>query len=518
MAIRVSCGTCQKSLNVKDEHAGRSAKCPHCGARIMIPPASGPGSAVNKVGSQPPALPKGRPSKSPAEERVEEPVPPVRKRATAASNPNEFMREVLASFEGEFPRVRPTLGYRLAALFVAAVMIVLPLLYVALIALSGYGLYWHATSNITILTHVRGANAGKFAAFLYLGPLVIGGILILFMIKPLFARSAKRLSEIELSCTDEPILHSFVQRLCKAVNAPYPSLIEVDCEVNAAAYFRKDWRGFLRNDLVLRIGLPLFAGLNTRQLAGVLAHELGHFSQGAGMRLSYIIRSINYWFERVIYERDELDEWLDEWFQTDNGWLAVLAGLTSLFVALTRGILWLLMMIGHLVSSVLLRQMEYDADKYEARLAGSEVFESTTRRMAEFGLADMLTRQIIGANHDRVGLPDNLPKCLSRIARKLPPAMSAIAHHMVDEETTSWFASHPASQDRIAAARRQEAPGIFRMERPGTVLLKDYKKVAEAATFLFFRRIFGKASASEQLVSTTAFLSQVEFHDNEIDS
>jgi Zn-dependent protease with chaperone function len=38
--------------------------------------------------------------------------------------------------------------------------------------------------------------------------------------------------------------------------------------------------------LVLVIGLPLAAGMSMRQVAGVLAHEFGHFAQGAGMRFN----------------------------------------------------------------------------------------------------------------------------------------------------------------------------------------------------------------------------------------
>lgn len=59
------------------------------------------------------------------------------------------------------------------------------------------------------------------------------------------------------------------------------------------------------NDLVLTIGMPLVLGLSLRQFAGVLAHEFGHFSQGAGMRLTFIIRTISVWFTRVVYERDQ---------------------------------------------------------------------------------------------------------------------------------------------------------------------------------------------------------------------
>ena len=51
-------------------------------------------------------------------------------------------------------------------------------------------------------------------------------------------------------------------------------------------------------DVVLTIGLPLAAGLTIQEFAGVLAHEFGHFAQGAGMKLTYLIRATSAWFAR----------------------------------------------------------------------------------------------------------------------------------------------------------------------------------------------------------------------------
>ena len=78
----------------------------------------------------------------------------------------------------------------------------------------------------------------------------------------------------------------------------------MNCAVDATASFRLGAAGLLGQDMTLTIGLPLVAGLSMRQFAGVLAHEFGHFSQGAGMRLTYVIRRVNGWFFRVVYERD----------------------------------------------------------------------------------------------------------------------------------------------------------------------------------------------------------------------
>ncbi|MDB5336132.1 MAG: heat shock protein HtpX, partial [Planctomycetaceae bacterium] len=195
--------------------------------------------------------------------------------------------------------------------------------------------------------------------------------------------------------------------------------------------------------------------------------------------------------------------------QDDNGWVVILAGLTSLLIWLTRRVLWCLMVIGHVVSCVLLRQMEYDADKFEARLAGSEVFESTTRRITELNLANVLTHRIVVANQ-HAGLPDDLPLCLSKIARTLPPEIASISDQMIADNQTGWFDSHPADRDRIKAAHNQQAPGIFQLERPAKVLLEDYAQRSKNATLLFYKRFLRKAAIKQQLTPTETFLSSIE--------
>ncbi len=96
----------------------------------------------------------------------------------------------------------------------------------------------------------------------------------------------------------------FIDRLCDAVHAPRPRRIDVDCQVNASAGFRRGMLSMLLGrDPVLTIGLPFVAGMNARQFAGILAHEFGHFAQGGGIRLIYVIRPISFWFTRVVYER-----------------------------------------------------------------------------------------------------------------------------------------------------------------------------------------------------------------------
>ena len=269
--------------------------------------------------------------------------------------------------------------YRMSVGIVAAVMFLLPLLYVAIIACVCVLVYLHAVYDTQLMGLGRVGRSSLATVLLYIGPILAGAVLVVFMIKPLFGGRSDRRRYVSISRAREPLLFAFVDRICTAVGAPAPARIDVDCQVNASASFRGGLWSMTGSDLVLTIGLPLVAGLDLRQFAGVLAHEFGHFAQGAAMRLSYVVRSINFWFARVVFERDDWDDALAGWSRRWDWRAALFVWMAVGSLWATRQILWCLMMLGHVVSSFLMRQMEFDADLHEVRLAGSEVFEATLR-------------------------------------------------------------------------------------------------------------------------------------------
>ena len=157
---------------------------------------------------------------------------------------------------------------------------------------------------------------------IYFIPLFAGVIVLFFMFKPLLAGRPKRAQPLAMDPADNPLLYAFIAKICDVVGAPAPRRIDMDCQLNASAGFRRGFRSMTGNDLVLTIGLPLVANFSMRAVAGVIAHEFGHFTQGAGMRLNYLIRSINFWFARVAYQRDAWDEALENWSNEvqDGAW------------------------------------------------------------------------------------------------------------------------------------------------------------------------------------------------------
>jgi Zn-dependent protease with chaperone function len=356
--------------------------------------------------------------------------------------------------------------------------------------------YWYATHFSFLLRSFTGGSRvylGKL--LLYLTPILSGVTLVLFMIKPLFAGRARHSQPLAMNPAVEPTLFAFIAKICDLVGAPMPKRIDLVCELNAAAGFRRGAASFFGDDLVLTIGLPLVAGLNLREFAGIVAHEFGHFTQGFGMRLSYVIRNINAWFARLVYQRDAMDVALEEWAsQADDLWIMIVVNCVRAAVGCSRLVLKLLMFLGHGVSCFLLRHMEYDADSYEIKLAGSATAESAVRRMAEMGEALKRSYKEVRAtwNLNR-RLPDDFPAYMVLTHSRLPAPVRERMQERLGLAKTKLFDTHPSDGDRIRMARQAAEPGVFDLDLPASVLFSRFDIVSKQVTHLHYAEDLGLA-------------------------
>jgi Peptidase family M48 len=226
----------------------------------------------------------------------------------------------------------------------------------------------------------------------------------------------------------------------------------------------------------------LAAGLTVQEFAGVLAHEFGHFAQGAGMRLTYIIRRTNFWFARVVYERDEWDVALHRTAYRVDIRAGAFLHIIRFCIWLSRRVLWVLMHIGHAFSCFMLRQMEYDADSYETKLAGSAAFGRTVTKLKELFAAS----QWVGRKMDetwRTGrLPENLPAFIGVAVKNIPDEIRQEIDRGPARKKTRIFDTHPCDADRIRASAAMDEPGIFQLTEPATNLFSDFSGLARAAT------------------------------------
>jgi Zn-dependent protease with chaperone function len=383
------------------------------------------------------------------------------------------------AFTGGIEPSKVSFAYQAGLAMVALGMVLLSVIYFGLILLTAYGVYYHLEHD-SAMVKVTGAN--WVTVGLYLTPLFAGVILVFFMFKPYFAGTPEPPPRYSLTPQSDPVLFEFISRICELVRAPRPSRVDVDCQINASASFRRGLMSLRGNDVVLTIGLPLVAGLNMQEFAGVLAHEFGHFAQGAGMRLTYVIRQTSAWFARVVYERDEWDVKLAQAAHRIDFRIGVFLHLTRLCIWLSRRVLWLLMHLGHAISCFMLRQMEYDADSYETKLAGSTAFVRTSAKLQDLLAGAQWANHKMEESWRNRRLPEDLPSFINLSAGNIPPDLRQKIDAAAAPNKTRIFDTHPCDADRVRAAEALNQPGIFHVTEPAANLFNDFSGLSQAAT------------------------------------
>ncbi len=447
LSAKCACAQCGNHVEFPMEWVGSEVTCPHCKQPTVLTPEA----------------------------------PPETRTVTAS--------HLLTAFTGPIAPTRVSWLYKLNLVLVAFTMALLPVLYLALIGMLAWGvIYWGYHFGSLLFSHWGALLPYLAQMFLYVALVCLGTILIFFMIKPLFAKPARKSQPLSMNPVVEPTLYAFIAKICDLVGAPMPARIDLDCNVNAAAGFRRSAAGDQAKILILVIGVPLVAGLTLREFAGVIAHEFGHLAQGFGMRFTHFIRRVNGWFASVVYDKDEWDVALEEWSEdTRDVQVMFIAGCLRLLIDVPRFVLKMLMYIGHGVCCLLLRQMEYDADSYEIKVAGSAAFETAMQRLvilneaAGKGYKEMR----VGWNLNRK-LPDNFPAYVLLQEAKIPPGRR---RHLLDTlgmGRTRWFDSHPADGDRIRRARKAAEPGVVHLDLPAAVLFSNFEAISKQISYLHY--------------------------------
>lgn len=415
--------------------------------------------------------------------------------------------EIQTAFPPKIDRAPTTPWYRAGLAAVVFTLILLQLLYFALVAIVATATIWY-TAALPVLFATISIN--WVTIVLLLGPPVIGAITTFFLFKPILARAPKAEEPMQLTREQQPELFEFVDRLCMCVGSPAPASIAVDLQVNASAGLRRGFRSLFSNDLKLTIGLPLVEGLTLRQFAGVLAHEFGHFSQKAGLRSYFLIQSINRWFARVVYDRDAWDMKLDEWRESSSSWrIKLVLWVANLTIRFSRWILHLLLKAGALVSSAFSRQMEYDADYYEATLVGADTFEATTFALPVLSLASAHSWNQVRQGWQVRRLTENFPHMVAWHCRTMSDETLAVLREQTEQEQTERFASHPSAPDRIASVRRRGPLGTFSLEGAATRLFRDFDGLCRSVTLHHYRGALGDVVQTAELLPAEALLSDV---------
>ncbi len=390
-------------------------------------------------------------------------------------DPAAVERQVLGGLDFAVPKAPLPGGYAGLMALLAGCLVLMPVAYVALVAFLGWVAAWHAYQAV--------ATLGTGPYFLYHVPMAVaGGLMVFFLIKPVSFRSKEDLTGvITLAEADQPLLYAAVEKLCAATGARPPLLIEVDCEANAHARFHRFRDSVGGGETILRLGLPLVAGLTARQFAGVVGHELGHFAQRRGMAGSFLVRRLMALFARVVFHRDRFDLALRRLGRRRSGGARLAHGAAVALVEPMRGLLWLMLTAGTLLTCGVLRRMEHDADDVMAHVCGGTDFVRTSKLLVFLDLASRRARADLADALTHQRLADDLPRLIVANAKQLREHRRDVLK-LLDAGTTEWFDTHPCHADRVAHVGRLDAAGLFACDLPASRLFNDFRGLCRRAT------------------------------------
>lgn len=227
----------------------------------------------------------------------------------------------------------------------------------------------------------------------------------------------------------QPRLWALVRRVADAAGEAPPDEVRIVTEVNAHVHET----GGPRNRRVLAIGLPLLAAMTEREIASVVAHELGHF-KGGDTRLGALVAGTGRALDNTVRRLDGHGSWL----RIGGVVRAIFVAYASFYARMTFG---------------MSRQQEFSADAVAAEVAGIGPAGRALRRVNEAGVGfaaywqDEFAPALDAGARPPFG--DGFRRFLAQ--PEIAEQLVALVDRQVIEERASTRDSHPPLRDRVAA-------------------------------------------------------------------
>jgi len=416
-------------------------------------------------------------------------------------------------FADTYRAVRLPWTYRPVAAIVVLIALLQPIAYVAIMAGVGAGTYWwmqHGGEIVGLGGRMYG-RAGLFLLLLrlvlLLAPILTGVLVTLLMIGALIpSRGGGRDRGYAMAPIEQPLLYAYVYRLCDIMGAPRPVRIELTPDANASASFDGDWAWLVRRKLVLTLGMTLVRGMTRRDLTGVVAHELGHFTQDVGMRSTRIVGAINAWFYRVVHRRGAVDDLVESMIETEWWVVSLLGALVTAALWVVRLVVLAIASVSRLATLALLRRMEFAADRCQARVAGSASVASAHARFIELDEGYAKACEVAHLESAQGRLPEDFTGLALAIA---PRARRDKRGFIADfKAPDSLWSTHPSTNRRVDVAIGLEEPGIVLTDGPAHKLLSDHEKLSAEVTRKMYEQLFGAKAKGYRLMTTDDLLGR----------
>jgi len=315
---------------------------------------------------------------------------------------------------------------------------------------------------------------------------VLGTLALLIVLKPLLLLRASRHRGIVISAEQEPDFHAFIEDVCERIDAPVPSEIRLYNEASVRTAYYLGPLGFFRNEPVLTIGVPLVAGLNASQLAGLIALSLNRYRRPNAPRAMAILLATNGWLQRAVYEDDPIEAVVRRWHKEGRLGDGIFRLLERFFGAGRKLVSWR-MAISRRFGRRLIHRSVAEGDKMALAFSGSEGF---IRLLDQTSLLDFTSKNVLPkltAQWESKGeLPDNLVQMVVLRARQYPTTLPQKLRKQQEQQKAAIGDILPSDTQRLERVAHQPIMAAYYCLSPAVILFRNYAKLTHTMTLRFY--------------------------------
>jgi len=315
---------------------------------------------------------------------------------------------------------------------------------------------------------------------------LLGTLALLIVLKPLLALRASRHRGIVIDAAQEPDLHAFIEDVCERIEAPMPSEIRLYNEAAVRTTYHQGALGFLRNQPVLSIGVPLIAWMNCSQLAALIAQSLNRYRRPNAPRATAILLATNGWLQRAVYEDDPVEAIVRRWHREGRVGDGLFGVLERFFTAGRRLVSWRLQLSRRLGRRLIHRSVA-EGDKMALAFTGTDGF---IRLLDQTGLLAFAGKNVLPgleAQWQREGeLPDNLVQVMVLRSRQYPVSMPQKLREMQEQQKAAIGDILPSDTQRLQRIAHQPIRGAYYCLSPAAILFRNYAKLTHTMTLRFY--------------------------------
>ncbi len=366
-------------------------------------------------------------------------------------------------------------------------------------------------------------NAPAFMTILIALAIASFGLLIsIFLFKFIFSsKKVDRSGLVEIDIDTQPELKAMILDIVNNVQTHFPKRIYFSNEINASVFYDSTfWSMFFPVKKNLQIGLGLINTVSQEELKAILAHEFGHFSQRS-MKVGVYVYNVNHIIYNILYENTSYAKLISAW----SGIHAIVSLMVWIVIQIVNFMQWVLKSIYGLINkahSALSREMEFHADEVAASVTGSQPLADALLRL---NLSDYALRGVLGFYQEQIihnrksanVYPEHLWVMNLYAAKdKLPykKDLPLVTTEFLDRFNQSklvvknQWASHPATEDRVARLKALNYPNSSPMPRLANEMIRELPQFQNTFSDSFFENV--KYELSPEAMPLDAFKTSFE--------